>query len=80
MKVINEFRVCTDCISVIANDDTSGIDSVQEERHIRRSVHALGPNLCLGDIEKTETFYPFPCDCCEALPGERFHVVQLGEK
>jgi hypothetical protein len=79
MFIHSELMVCTDCVMVIANDDTSGIDSIQRERHVKRAVQALGGNVCLGDILKAESFSSKLCDCCGDLPGERFHVVILQE-
>lgn len=78
MKVAAELMVCADCLLVLANDDSTGIDDNAREREVRDAVAALGPHACVGDSDLDDEFSWSACGCCgTSLGGSRHAVVML---
>ena len=84
----DEFYVCPDCASYIANDDLTGLDyhydeqeSEEREREIRSGVnnlHQQGYYVAAGDNEKDKEFSSAPCKSCgDKLAGYRHHMNLL---
>jgi hypothetical protein len=79
MQVIRDLMVCTDCASILANADTSGIDDADVLKACEKGVEALGTNVCAGDSSQDDEFSWSACDCCSGgLGGYRYHFVKLG--
>lgn len=80
-----EYKVCTDCIMAIANDDYTGLDYHYDEDEanqrmdeINQGMKALGPNIVCMNVEP-DSFDVSPCDCCSSkLAGERHYIADIG--
>ncbi len=68
-RVIDDnVMVCTDCALYIANGELPETDDIWHPPH---------GHLYIGDSERDEEFSARRCDSCGALPGARFHCVEL---
>ncbi len=75
-----EFAVCGSCLQVLAYDDRSGLDD-DEERAVLSGLLDLHTTYEQVIPDGTELgFSHLRCDCCGALPGDRFRVLCFGEK
>ena len=76
MVDFTELKVCSDCLSAIANDDYSGLDD-SREREVRAAI-ARHHWLVAGTEE-----YGFswtPCDVCQSsLGGDRHQAYEERE-
>jgi hypothetical protein len=85
MEIIDErFMVCTDCISIIANDDASSFDyyygdkADEREAEVRKAINETEGHIVPGDSENDQEFSWNPCDCCGSnLAGSRFQCAIL---
>lgn len=76
---ITEIEVCGDCLIAVANDDYTGM-SDQQESATRGGLTALHnehdqvipEGVALG-------FSHRECECCRALPGERYTMNLLDD-
>ena len=81
------YKVCTDCIMVIANNDFTGLDYHYDEDEastrmdeIKQGMANLGANIVCMDVEPDE-FCTLPCDCCETmLAGERHYIADISDE
>lgn len=81
-----EYKVCTDCIMAIVNNDFSGLDYFYTEEESRRrlgeitqGMKALGPNIVCMDNEP-DAFCTLSCDCCGTRSiGERHYVADISD-
>ena len=84
----DEFFVCSDCIMMIANGDSSQLDlyyKPDEADRRREDIFAGlrrmadgGGYICVGDSERDIEFSTRDCDCCGSnLHGSRCHCVVL---
>ena len=89
-RVVFEGHACVNCVMVIANADTSGIEDFDRwesgvyatgllermsERYGSCSVYVACPEDCEGEYRTDE------CDYCgSALHGERHPIVVLAEQ
>lgn len=81
----DNFLICVDCASIIANDDPSsfdfhyGTDEAEEiEAKIREAIqvhHDAGYFINLGECELDREFMVAACECCgSTLHGYRHHA------
>jgi hypothetical protein len=77
----DEFYVCTDCIMVIANGDTSSLDyyygekADEREAEINEGVEGV---IVPGNSDLDLEFSSRGCDCCRSrLAGSLHHCVVL---
>lgn len=68
-----EYAVCGSCLIAAANDDYTGMDD-NEERSVRAGLERLG--WVIADGEELG-FSWRRCECCDALPGERYRLLAL---
>ncbi len=77
----DDLQVCSDCLMMIANGDSSGMDAVtlhEVERGMARLCED-GGHLVVGDSDLDQGFSWRRCDCCDRhLGGDRFHCVLIG--
>jgi hypothetical protein len=90
MDVIRDgIMLCSDCMIVAVNGDTSGIDEGDERKTARKieriyeGLRELGPNLVPAHDSETgegyEEFSSHGCDCCGSrLAGSLFEFAVLG--
>lgn len=79
----DNFMVCVDCISAIANDDYTGLDfhydeneSQKRELEIRNGINEVNGYIVCGDSVRDSDFSTRRCDCCgSTLHGARYHCV-----
>ena len=80
-EVRDTLSVCDDCVLWIANRDDSALDlydDADERRRLRdEGLARVRGELVVGDAE--DPFRDSRCDICNALPGRRHDVVELGE-
>ena len=69
-----EFAVCGDCLIAMANDDYSGMDSVQESA-TRTGLDALSTEYDLVADGAEYGFSNSRCECCDTLPGDRYRLI-----
>lgn len=81
----DNFMVCVDCASIIANDDPSSFDyhygpdeAEKIEAKIREAIqthHNDGNFINIGEHERDLEFSRTSCDCCgSTLHGYRHHA------
>ena len=81
------YKVCTDCIMVIANNDYTGLDyhydeeeSWQRMDEIKQGMAELGANIVCMD-ETPDDFCTMSCDCCGThLAGKRHYVADISDE
>lgn len=70
-----DYLACDDCVMVIANADTSGIDDPERLRAVLEGVERIGP-AC---VDEDEGFRWAGCDVCRSpLGGNRHGVMAVG--
>jgi hypothetical protein len=71
----DEFEVCDDCLMVIANGDTSGIEDDDRLSDVLTGVDRIGHAHPTFSRDEYRTI---PCECCGTkLHGARTTVVTL---
>jgi len=79
MKVIQELRVCSDCLQAIANglDSLEGVETPERLAEIESGMAKLRPFLAVTSDEFG--FSRSDCDCCGSeLYGDRYGAAVLG--
>lgn len=69
-----EFEICADCLIALANDDYSGMDDDQENA-TRDGLAGLSNEYDLIPDGAEYRFANRRCECCNALPGDRYRVI-----
>ncbi len=76
----DDCSVCVDCLMVIANDDSRGIEDAAREKVVRAAVYGRkdGGYWTAGNDELGFSWQP--CDCCNSpLGGDRHAAAILGK-
>lgn len=85
MEIIkDDLWLCTDCLMVACNGDTSGIEGEDRVKEVEAGLEALGPGLVPDFDSETEEgmeeFSHRSCDGCgEWRAGSRHRFAILGE-
>lgn len=75
-----EYKVCSDCLIALANDDYSGMDDAQETvtRAGLNELQSMYRSVIPDGAEYG--FCNSACECCGGLPGDRFRVICFDKK
>ena len=74
-----EYEVCENCLIALANDDYSGMSNEEEEATTHGLVTLSNKYEQVIADGAEYGFSVYPCECCGALPGNRFRVLTKGE-
>jgi len=70
-----EYEVCECCLIALANDDYSGMDDA-EEKATHEGLAKLESEYRMVIPDGAEYgFRHYRCECCGALPGDRYRVL-----
>lgn len=84
--VDDDFRVCSDCLQIIANDDPTGLNYWYTEQEAYDRLHEIESGLeraggyvyYTGDESVDDEFSRAACDCCRTtLHGSRHLCIVM---